>query len=169
MSRCFVSAMIPLAVALAGTAAAAQKKPAPEAPPCVCPAPAEAPAASARETAYEDCRDGRDNDGDGHVDCADQDCGIYAMCVPGQAAAQAAPAGPPAAAAPAKAYDNMRALKQDLRSGAISGHDFARWQHVIRLRRSAEIDQAKAEFHSGAITRAELEARLREIRMKYEG
>jgi hypothetical protein len=28
------------------------------------------------------CTDGRDNDGDGHVDCADQDCQELAICVP---------------------------------------------------------------------------------------
>ncbi len=28
------------------------------------------------------CSDGRDNDGDGHVDCADQDCQDLAICAP---------------------------------------------------------------------------------------
>ena len=28
------------------------------------------------------CSDGRDNDGDGHVDCADQDCQDLAVCAP---------------------------------------------------------------------------------------
>src|SRR4051794_5273629 len=28
------------------------------------------------------CSDGRDNDGDGHVDCADQDCQELAICAP---------------------------------------------------------------------------------------
>jgi hypothetical protein len=28
------------------------------------------------------CSDGRDNDGDGHIDCADQDCQELAVCAP---------------------------------------------------------------------------------------
>ncbi|MCP4676326.1 MAG: hypothetical protein GY854_12600 [Deltaproteobacteria bacterium] len=33
------------------------------------------------ETSLDACRDGNDNDGDGHTDCADQDCEIYAICL----------------------------------------------------------------------------------------
>lgn len=169
MTRHAVAFAVLLAAGLFGAAAPAQKKP-PAPPPCVCPAPEEPPP-PARESALADCRDARDNDGDGHVDCADQDCGIYAMCLPGQGPAAAPAAGPPGAApaAPARAYDSMRQLKQDLRSGAVSGREFARWQLVIRLRRSAEMDAARADYHSGAITRAELAARLEAIRLKFEG
>ncbi|MCP4599438.1 MAG: hypothetical protein GY847_02695 [Proteobacteria bacterium] len=34
-----------------------------------------------QETSLDDCRDEKDNDGDGHVDCEDQDCLIYAICI----------------------------------------------------------------------------------------
>ncbi|MCP4601215.1 MAG: hypothetical protein GY847_11940 [Proteobacteria bacterium] len=33
------------------------------------------------ETTLDACRDGDDNDGDGHIDCADQDCEIFAICL----------------------------------------------------------------------------------------
>ena len=29
-----------------------------------------------------DCTDGKDNDGDGRVDCADDGCAVYKMCKP---------------------------------------------------------------------------------------
>ncbi len=35
------------------------------------------------ENTLEACRDGEDNDRDDHIDCDDQDCSIYAMCVKG--------------------------------------------------------------------------------------
>ena len=41
---------------------------------------AELPAASP-ENSVAACQDGTDNDGDSHVDCADQDCQIFAVCV----------------------------------------------------------------------------------------
>ncbi|MCP4677445.1 MAG: hypothetical protein GY854_18420 [Deltaproteobacteria bacterium] len=34
-----------------------------------------------QENTLDGCRDSADNDGDGHVDCDDQDCQIYAICV----------------------------------------------------------------------------------------
>jgi hypothetical protein len=41
------------------------------------------------------CKDGIDNDGDGFLDCADQDCGIFAMCAtPSGSAGTAGPKGP---------------------------------------------------------------------------
>ncbi len=70
-------------------AAAAVEAPGPEVPAATTPAvPAAGP-----ETTLDACRDGIDNDGDGHVDCADQDCWIYAMCV--AAAAPPPPVAPP--------------------------------------------------------------------------
>jgi len=42
------------------------------------------------------CKDGEDNDGDGFVDCSDQDCSALVFCV---GAAPVAPAAPPAPAA----------------------------------------------------------------------
>jgi hypothetical protein len=58
------------------------------------PPPAAFPAAGP-ETTLDGCRDGVDNDLDGHVDCADQDCWIYAMCIPAQAPPPLAVAPPP--------------------------------------------------------------------------
>jgi len=34
-----------------------------------------------QENTVDQCGDKKDNDGDGHVDCADQDCAIFAICV----------------------------------------------------------------------------------------
>ncbi len=42
---------------------------------------AEAPMPKKSESTLEACRDGDDNDHDEHVDCDDQDCEIYAMCI----------------------------------------------------------------------------------------
>jgi hypothetical protein len=39
------------------------------------------PSPPAQESTVQDCTDGQDNDGDGHVDCDDQDCEIFAVCV----------------------------------------------------------------------------------------
>lgn len=33
------------------------------------------------ETSLDACQDAKDNDGDGHTDCADEECQIYAICV----------------------------------------------------------------------------------------
>ena len=82
---------IAIAALLACFPAAAQGKTAaaraPAAAPCVCPEPA-APQVP-RESELAQCGDGLDNDADGHVDCADQDCDIYAMCVAPSAAVTA--------------------------------------------------------------------------------
>lgn len=53
--------------------------------------PAPAPAPPPAENTIEGCQDSLDNDNDGHVDCADQDCQIYALCVQPPAPVQAAP------------------------------------------------------------------------------
>jgi hypothetical protein len=145
---------------------AAQKRPAPAAAPapCTCPEAAE-PAALLREGGLAECTDGIDNDRDGHLDCTDQDCEIYAVC----AVRPVAALEPPMPPATAKTYATMRELKQDLRAGAISGHDFYNWQMMIRAWRSAEIDTAKADLRAGRITHAEFKARLAAIRLKYEG
>lgn len=39
---------------------------------------------TAPEKTVEACGDQQDNDGDGHVDCDDQDCEVFAICVPPQ-------------------------------------------------------------------------------------
>jgi len=156
--------------ALAATPALAQKpsarpKACPACEPCECPR-AEAPPPVVRESALAQCGDGLDNDGDGHVDCADQDCDIYAICV-----GDGAPAGPPpaAAAAPVKSYTTMKQLKADLRARVISGQDFWRWQQVIRSMRAAEIEAARAQLHARQISHAEYRILVAAIRAKYEG
>jgi hypothetical protein len=164
MSRLSI-AVAALAALLAGPAAFAQKKPAPqpapapaaEEAPCAC--PDAAPPPPLRESELAACRNGADDDGDGHVDCADQDCAIYAVCV----------GAPMDAPAPAKGYTTMRQLKDDLRARAISGRDFLQWQRVIRLRREAEFDAAAVDYHTGALDRAGYRVRIAEIRAKYEG
>lgn len=42
------------------------------------------------------CRDGGDDDGDGFVDCADQDCQSFVFCVPPASQSGAAPSASPA-------------------------------------------------------------------------
>jgi len=174
MSRFAIAAALALVAVLAGNGARAQKNPVPppEDMPCTCPEGegAETPprAAPIRESAFADCRDARDNDGDGFVDCADQDCGIYAMCAAPRSTA-AAPAQPPAPEETGKAYKTMRELKGDLRAKVISGRDFLRWQKVIRHWRKAEIERARADYRAGSINRGEYRARIGEIKAKYEG
>jgi hypothetical protein len=171
MSRltCFALFTVSLA-ALAAEPALAQGPPArpkacPACEPCDCPC-AEAPPSVVRESALAQCGDGLDNDGDGHVDCADQDCDIYAICVGDDAAA-----GPPpdAAAAPVRSYTTMKQLKTDLRARVISGQDFWRWQQVIRSMRTAEIEAARAQLHARQISHAEYRILVAAIRAKYEG
>ena len=170
MKRTVFTLIVLCAAAFAASPAAAQKRaatkpkpePAAEAVPCTC--PDAAPAAPLREGGLAECTDGVDNDGDGHLDCTDQDCEIYAACVLPQFV-QVSPA-PPAAV---KAYSNMRQLKADLRAGAISGHDFYRWQTLIRAWRASEIDAAKADLHTGRISHGEFKVRVAAIKLKYEG
>ena len=155
------------AVALAASPAAAQKKPARAAKPapCVCPEEAEPAAAPIREGGLSECTDGVDNDGDGHIDCTDQDCEIYAVCVTQPLVVQEPPPPP----AMTKTYTNMRELKHDLHAGAITGPVFFRWQMTIRAWRDAEVDLAKADYRAGRITKHEYRARVEAIRLKYEG
>jgi len=170
MRRTILTLVVLCAVALTASPAAAQKRgasrtaPAAEPAPCTCPEE-EAPAAPLREGGLAECTDGIDNDGDGHLDCTDQDCEIYAVCaVPSAAAFE-----PPAQAASVRTYANMRALKRDLRAGLISGHDFYNWQVMIRAWREAEFDAARADYRSGQLTHVEYKTRIAAIRLKYEG
>jgi hypothetical protein len=166
MCRIVLTVIALCAVAAVTMPVAAQKKtkPAAEPAPCTCPEEA-APAVLLREGGLAECTDGIDNDRDGHLDCLDQDCEIYAVCA-GRPVAALEPPVPPATA---KTYATMRELKQDLRTGAISGRDFYNWQMMIRAWRAAEIDAAKADLHAGRITHAEFSARIAAIRLKYEG
>ncbi|MCK9461499.1 MAG: hypothetical protein M0R80_17855 [Proteobacteria bacterium] len=168
MSRTTLCLIALCTVALAASPAAAQKKAAPRAPaaesePCTC--PDAAPAAPIREGGLAECTDGVDNDRDGHLDCTDQDCEIYAACMRPTVAAEP-PLPPPMEG---KSYSNMRELKRDLHAGAISGRAFYHWQMTIRAWREAEFDLAKAEYRAGRITQAEYRARIAAIRLKYEG
>jgi len=63
----------------AATAASAEEKKKTTAAVAAEPEPAEA--AYEPEDTLAACGDEKDNDGDGHVDCYDQDCEIYAVCV----------------------------------------------------------------------------------------
>jgi len=59
-------------------------------------APADAlPPPAVRENTLAACRDGIDNDLDGHMDCGDQDCEIFAMCVAPPEPPQPPPPPPP--------------------------------------------------------------------------
>ncbi|MBW2278748.1 MAG: hypothetical protein JRF63_14750, partial [Deltaproteobacteria bacterium] len=75
-----------IAVAMAAPAAA-QKKKKKKAAKAVAAETVEAPAeavaapATVRENTLALCRDGLDNDLDGHLDCQDQDCEIFAICL----------------------------------------------------------------------------------------
>jgi hypothetical protein len=69
---------LPLALALLVAAAPARAQPnAPAAQPL---APAPQPLAVERENTRAACTDHLDNDGDGHVDCDDQDCQDFTFC-----------------------------------------------------------------------------------------
>lgn len=64
------------------------------------PPPGEAGPATIAENTANACRDRRDNDGDGHVDCDDQDCEVFVFCVsppPGQTPQVAPQPAPPSA------------------------------------------------------------------------
>lgn len=166
MRQIVLTVIVVCAAAAVTMPVAAQKRPAPAAAPVPCTCPEEAAqAVPLREGGLAECTDGIDNDRDGHLDCTDQDCEIYAVCVVRPVAAPSPPLPP----ATAKTYATMRELKQDLRAGAISGHDFYNWQTLIRAWRSTEIDSARADLHAGRITHAEFKARVAAIRLKYEG
>ena len=61
--------------------------------------PVDLPPATGAENTQALCKDGQDNDGDGLVDCADQDCGYFKFCV------KAKPASAGAENTPAKCKD----------------------------------------------------------------
>ncbi|MCK9460830.1 MAG: hypothetical protein M0R80_14425 [Proteobacteria bacterium] len=88
MIRHFRTASILCAIALlAALPAQSQekkaKKKAPKAAAAEVAPPAEGPALpeAEPENTFEACQDQFDNDGDGHVDCVDQDCEVFAICV----------------------------------------------------------------------------------------
>ena len=115
-----------------------------------------------RENTLEGCRDGQDNDGDGHVDCDDQDCEIYAMCLE-------QPAPPRAPERILVSYTSMRQLKEALRGRVISPAEFHRQWQVIRQSRSLEMERLRVDYQEGKITRHQYRNEARLIKLKYEG
>ena len=127
---------------------------------CKCPEPA--PPVLVQENTLESCRDGVDNDSDGHVDCADQDCEIYSMCVEPEAA-------PPPPPRPVKVYSTMRQLKADLYAGQLTRHQFNEAWGRLRQARAVELEALKTSYRAGSITRHEYHQARREIINRYEG
>jgi hypothetical protein len=115
-----------------------------------------------QENTLEGCRDGQDNDGDGHVDCADQDCAIYAACVQQPSAGEAP-------AKQTKTYKTMRELKRAKTSGVIGWPEFYNQWGKLRAARAKEVEQLRAEYDTGKITRHEYREQLYQIKLKYEG
>ena len=115
-----------------------------------------------QENTLEGCRDRQDNDGDGHVDCDDQDCEIYAMCLE-----QPAPQKEPQQIA--GTYISMKQLKEAFRARVITPAEFHRQWQVIRKNRSQEMDRLRANYQEGRLTRQEYRNEARLIKLKYEG
>jgi hypothetical protein len=115
-----------------------------------------------RENTLEGCRDREDNDGDGHVDCDDQDCEIYTICLEQPAPKKAPQRIPPS-------YTSMRPLKEALRGRVITPAEFHRQWQVIRQNRSREMDRLRVDYQEGKITRHQYRNESRMIKLKYEG
>jgi hypothetical protein len=82
---CAVVALAALPAQAQGKQKAKKKAPKPVAAEVAAPADVAAePTAPAPvpENTLELCQDKTDNDGDGHVDCADQDCEVFTLCLP---------------------------------------------------------------------------------------
>lgn len=117
-----------------------------------------------RENTLEGCRDKQDNDGDGHVDCDDQDCEIYAMCLE-----QPAPQEAPKRIAASYTYTSMRPLKEAFRGRVITPAEFHRQWQIIRQNRSREMERLRTDYQEGKLTRHEYRNKSRLIKLKYEG
>ncbi len=115
-----------------------------------------------QENTLDGCSDKQDNDGDGHLDCDDQDCEIYAICLE-------QPAPPEAPERILVSYISMRQLKEALRGRVITPAEFHRQWQVIRQSRSLEMDRLRADYQEGKITRNEYRYKTRLIKLKYEG
>jgi hypothetical protein len=115
-----------------------------------------------QENTLEGCKDGLDNDADGHVDCDDQDCEIYAMCV----APPAAKAAPPR---PVPTFTNMRQLKEARYTRQITAEEYHRAWAALRQARSTELRQLRDAYEAGRLTRYEYRDATRAVRLKYEG
>ena len=115
-----------------------------------------------QENTLAGCRDGMDNDADGHVDCDDQDCEIYAMCV-------TAPAAAPAATRPTPVFSNMRQLKAARHARQITPAEYHKAWQALRQARAIELEQLRAAYQSGQLDRREYRDERRAIIAKYEG
>jgi ubiquitin len=78
---------------------------------------------------------------------------------------------PPASSGGAKdkVYTTMRQLKDDLAKGIITRDDYRKWQAEIRKKRAADLEALERDLRERKITKAEYEAKAREIKLKYEG
>jgi len=115
-----------------------------------------------RENTLEGCSDKEDNDGDGHVDCDDQDCEIYTICLE-KPAPQKEPQQIPVT------YISMKQLKEAFRARVITPAEFHRQWQVIRQSRSHEMDRLRTDYQEGRITRHQYRNEARLIKLKYEG
>lgn len=115
-----------------------------------------------QENTLEGCRDGLDNDDDGHLDCDDQDCEIYAMCL-------APPAAEPEHVKALPTFVNMRQLKLAVRTGRISRGEFHRAWMALRHARSVELDNLRASYRAGQLSKHDYRHRRAAIIRKYEG
>ena len=81
------------------------------------------------------------------------------------------PDPPPAATPPASKteYASMRQIKEALHAGKITKAEYSHWQGIIRQKRQAEYDATRKALEEKKITKAEYEAKIRAIKLKYEG
>lgn len=165
MTRFSLFALTALLVTLfAADASAAKKKKKQSEPP---PEPVEEVEQDAcpelvQENTLAGCRDGVDNDADGHLDCADQDCEIYAMCVVAPKAAAAPPR-------PLPVFTNMRQLKQARHARQITPAEYHQAWKALRDARAVELEQLRAAYHSGHLDKHEYRDERRAIIARYEG
>jgi len=149
-----------LAVAFAPDANAQKKKAAPP------PEPVEEVEQSCpeivQENTLEGCRDGLDNDTDGHVDCDDQDCEIYAMCL-------SAPTAKPAPVKPVPTFANMRELKQARHDRQITAEEYHQAWSALRQARAAELEELRCAYEAGQLSKYDYRDARREIVTRYEG
>lgn len=82
------------------------------------------------------------------------------------------PPDPPPTATPPQAkteYTTMRQIKDALHAGKITKAEYSHWQGIIRQKRQAEYDATRKALEEKKITKADYEAKIRAIKLKYEG
>ncbi|MBW2278217.1 MAG: hypothetical protein JRF63_12035 [Deltaproteobacteria bacterium] len=164
MTRFSLFALTALLVTLfaADASAAKKKKQQAEPPPEPAPEVEQSCPELVQENSLEGCRDTLDNDADGHVDCDDQDCEIYSMCV-------TAPTAKPAAARPTPTFSNMAQLKQARHARQITPAEYHRAWNALRQARAIELEQLRAAYHSGQLDKHAYRDERRAIIARYEG